>query len=163
MTWGRVLAISALVLASLPAPAQERGRTPKPVIEPAKAGTQCIADPATMRREHPRMLEHQRDETVHGGIRGAKASLKACIACHASPATNSVAAAETNFCISCHSYTAVRIDCFECHATKPEPTAFHPIVPAGPQAGAAMRLAAQARQLNGAATIAPADLPGVKP
>ena len=95
------------------------GRTPKPVIEPARAGTQCIADPATMRRDHPAMLEHQRDQTVRGGIRGAKASLKGCIDCHASPVTASVAKSETNFCVSCHVYAAVRIDCFECHATKP--------------------------------------------
>ena len=110
------------------------GRTPVPVIEPARAGTQCIADAATMRRDHPAMLEHQRDQTVRGGIRGAKASLKACIACHASPVkasvvvghpatgagASSVASAPTNFCVSCHSYTAVRIDCFECHAASPK-------------------------------------------
>ena len=75
-----------------------------------------------MRREHPAMLEHQRDQTVHGGIRGAKASLKACIACHASPVSGSVAKSEANFCVSCHSYVAVRIDCFGCHATKPSAT-----------------------------------------
>lgn len=122
-------------------------RTPQPVIEPARPGTQCVAEPATMRREHPAMLEHQRDLTVHGGIRGAKASLKACIACHASPATNSVAKSDTNFCISCHSYTAVRIDCFGCHATQPKPTAFHPIVQSGAQGVAAARLAAQLKAL----------------
>ena len=120
--------------------AQGGGRTPKPVIEPAKPGTQCVADPATMRREHPAMLKHQRDETVHGGIRGAKASLKACVSCHASAATGSVAAAPTDFCVGCHSYTAVRIDCFECHATKPAATAFHPLLPPG-DAASAMRLA----------------------
>jgi predicted CXXCH cytochrome family protein len=122
------------------------------VIEPAKAGTQCVADPATMRREHPKMLRHQRDETVHGGIRGADASLKACISCHASPTTGSVAAAETNFCVSCHTYTAVRIDCFECHATKPAPTAFHPVVPTGANAAAAMRLAQQLKAMAASAT-----------
>lgn len=125
-------------------------RTPKPVIEAARAGTQCIADPATMRRDHPAMLEHQRDQTVRGGIRGAgppqaassplgggrrvasggptftaKASLKGCIACHASPVTASVAKSETNFCVSCHIYTAVRIDCFECHATRPAGSGLH--------------------------------------
>ncbi len=94
-------------------------RTPKPVIEAARAGTQCIADPATMRRDHPAMLEHQRDLTVRSGIRGKKASLKACIDCHASPVTASVAKIDTNFCVSCHVYAAVRIDCFECHATRP--------------------------------------------
>jgi hypothetical protein len=92
---------------------------PLPVIEKAQAGTQCVADPATMRRDHPSMLKHQRDDTVHGGIRGAKASLKACIGCHASPVNASVAKAPTNFCVSCHAYTAVKIDCFECHATQP--------------------------------------------
>jgi hypothetical protein len=101
-------------------------RTPQPVIEPARAGTQCIADPATMRREHPAMLEHQRDETVRGGIRGAKASLKGCIACHAGTTTGSVAAGPTNFCVACHSYTAVRIDCFGCHATRPPALAMKP-------------------------------------
>ena len=162
---GRLWAVVVLftVVFGLQAAWAQSGRTPKPVIDPAKPGTQCIADPATMRREHPRMLEHQRDETVHGGIRGAKASLKACIACHASPTTGSVAAAETNFCISCHSYTAVRIDCFECHATRPAPTAFHPIVPVGPNAAATMRLATQARRLDAAGAIDPATLQAIRP
>ena len=110
----------ALAVAPWWAPAQAaEPRTPLPVIERARAGTQCIADPATMRRGHPAMLEHQRDLTVRAGIRGAKASLKACIACHVSPTTGSVAQSGSNFCISCHSYTAVRIDCFGCHATRP--------------------------------------------
>ena len=113
------LVMSALaLLAAAPALAAD-SRVPKPVIEPARAGTQCIADPATMRRQHPAMLKHQRDDTVHGGIRGAKASLKACIDCHASTTTASVAKVETNFCVSCHSYAAVKIDCFECHNSKP--------------------------------------------
>jgi hypothetical protein len=29
-----------------------------------------------------------------------------------------VAAAPGDFCVSCHTYAAVRIDCFECHASK---------------------------------------------
>ena len=120
----RTGAACALVLLMAPVLALAAdSRTPKPVIEPARAGTQCIAEPATMRRDHPAMLEHQRDETVRGGIRGAKASLKGCIECHASPATGSVAKTEANFCVSCHSYTAVRIDCFGCHATRPAATA----------------------------------------
>jgi len=114
----RGLAVCALALPLASAHAAEP-RTPQPVIEPARAGTQCIADPATMRRDHPAMLKHQRDDTVHGGIRGAKASLKGCIDCHASTTTASVAKTETNFCVSCHSYAAVKIDCFECHTSKP--------------------------------------------
>ena len=111
----RVLLAWTMTLWLAPAQAAEP-RTPQPVIEPARPGTQCIADPATMRRDHPAMLEHQRDATVRGGIRGAKTSLKACIACHASTTTGSVAKSESNFCVSCHTYTAVRIDCFGCHA-----------------------------------------------
>jgi hypothetical protein len=119
----RTLALRDLSALSLAVCAQAAlagdGRTPLPTIEPARAGTQCIADPATMRRQHPAMLKHQRDDTVHGGIRGAKASLKGCIECHASPVSGSVAKVETNFCVSCHAYAAVQIDCFECHATRP--------------------------------------------
>ena len=129
------LLMCAVALSVMSAQAAD-SRTPKPVIEPARAGTQCIADPATMRRDHPAMLEHQRDLTVRSGIRGAKASLKGCIACHASPATGSVAKSETNFCISCHAYAAVRIDCFGCHATQPQGPAPHPVLPLAQQAAA---------------------------
>jgi len=99
------------------------GRTPHPVIEPATQGTQCVADPAYMRRHHMDLLKHQRDDTVRGGIRGAKYSLKDCIDCHASQKSNSVVKDETNFCVSCHAYAAVKIDCFECHTSKPRTVA----------------------------------------
>jgi hypothetical protein len=76
-----------------------------------------------MRRNHMDLLKHQRDDTVRGGIRGAKYGLKECIECHASGLTGSVAKTETNFCVSCHSYAAVTIDCFECHSSKPRAVA----------------------------------------
>jgi hypothetical protein len=98
-------------------------RTPKPVLEAAQAGTQCVAPPAVMRRDHMEFLKHQRDDTVHGGIRGAKFSLKGCIDCHANPKTQSVAKDESNFCVSCHVYVAVKIDCFGCHTPKARPLA----------------------------------------
>jgi len=107
-----------LLAASLAFAADDGGRTPKPVVERASQGAQCVADPAFMRRNHMDLLKHQRDDTVRGGIRGAKYSLKDCIDCHASVKTASVAKAETNFCVSCHSYAAVKIDCFECHTGK---------------------------------------------
>lgn len=94
-------------------------RVPQPVIEAARGG-QCVADPAFMRRNHMGLLKHQRDDTLRGGIRTGKYSLKTCIDCHASQTTNSVAASDTNFCQSCHSYAAVKIDCFECHTNKPQ-------------------------------------------
>jgi hypothetical protein len=31
-----------------------------------------------------------------------------------------VAASDTNFCQSCHTYAAVKLDCFECHTNKPQ-------------------------------------------
>lgn len=120
-------------------------RVPKPVIEAARGG-QCVEPPDVMRRNHMEYLKHQRDDTMHGGIRGAKYSLKACIECHASQTTNSVTAAPTNFCISCHSYAAVKVDCFECHATQPgkATTSFYPLVH---PTGAHAELSRQLRQL----------------
>ena len=118
---GLLLACGLAATASAPAP-QTPGRVPQPVIESAR-GDKCVEDPAFMRRYHMELLKHQRDDTMHGGIRGTKHSLKACISCHASQKTGSVAADSTNFCQSCHSYAAVKIDCFECHSTKPAPTA----------------------------------------
>ena len=90
------------------------GRTPQPVIAPARAGTQCVADPATMRRDHPVMLKHQRDRTMRQGLREPRFSLKNCVDCHASRETGSVLGKD-GFCSSCHEYAAVSIDCFECH------------------------------------------------
>ena len=90
--WRARIALLVAVAASL-APAwagADEARVPLPAIEAPRAGTRCIADNATMRRDHPSMLMHQRDATVHGGIRGAKASLKGCIDCHASAKTGSV-------------------------------------------------------------------------
>jgi hypothetical protein len=89
-----------------------------PAVERATAGP-CLADPAVMRRDHMEMLRHQRDRTVHLGERGAKASLQACIGCHAGTKTGSVAASEGDFCVACHRYAAVQIDCFECHSSRP--------------------------------------------
>lgn len=104
-------------------------RVAKPVIEPARGG-QCVEEPSVMRRNHMEYLKHQRDDTVHGGVRGAKYSLKTCIECHASQTTQSVAAKPTNFCVSCHAYAAVKIDCFECHSTQPKQgLSFHPLIP----------------------------------
>ncbi len=112
------LPLLGLLLAGIAFAGVAGAGTPKPVVEAARAGTQCVAPPEVMRREHMNFLKHQRDDTVHGGIRGAKFSLKGCIDCHASTKTQSVAQEPTNFCVSCHSYAAVKIDCFECHTSK---------------------------------------------
>ncbi|MFO1341498.1 MAG: hypothetical protein U1F53_25315 [Burkholderiaceae bacterium] len=92
--------------------------TTAPAVERASAGP-CVAAPDVMRREHMEMLRHQRERTVHLGERGAKASLQGCIGCHASTKTGSVAASEGDFCVACHRYAAVQVDCFECHSSRP--------------------------------------------
>jgi hypothetical protein len=101
---------------------------PKPVITKATKGEQCVEPNDYMRRNHMKLLDHQRDETVIEGIRTKKYSLKECINCHASEKTGSVAAGKDDFCVSCHSYAAVKIDCFDCHSTKPQGSmAMHPL------------------------------------
>ncbi|MDH5708800.1 MAG: hypothetical protein OEY75_06760 [Hylemonella sp.] len=125
-------------------PPASASRVPQPVVEPARSG-QCVEPPELMRRNHMDYLKHQRDDTMREGVRGAKYSLKACISCHASQTTNSVAAAKTNFCISCHSFAAVKVDCFECHATQPTQNAssFYPLVH---PSGVTAELSRQVRQ-----------------
>jgi hypothetical protein len=105
---------------------------PKPVIEKAIKGEQCVEDTDYMRRNHMKVLNHHRDKVVIEGVRTRQHSLKGCIDCHASEKTGSVAAAKENFCISCHSYAAVKIDCFDCHSTKPQASsAMHPLYSEG--------------------------------
>ena len=82
----------------------------------------CVEPTAEMRRNHMDMLLHQRDQTMRRGIRTSQHSLKNCVACHANPKTNSVLGKD-GFCESCHSYAAVRIDCFECHSPSPQKAA----------------------------------------
>jgi len=118
----------SLIAGSVCAQAASAGRVPRPTIEPAR-GDACVAEPEFMRRNHMQLLKHQRDETVHLGVRDSRASLKGCIECHASAGSGSVAQAPGDFCVSCHSFAAVKLDCFECHASKPGkalPPASHP-------------------------------------
>ena len=104
-----------------------QGRGLQPLVEKAQGG-QCVDDPAFMRRNHMTLLKHQRDDTMHGGVRAGKYSLKACVACHASQVSQSVSAEKGDFCQSCHTFAAVKIDCFECHANKPPSNGAQPAV-----------------------------------
>ena len=88
-------------------------RVPLPVLKIEK-GDACVAPVAEMRRDHMKMLFHQRDRTMREGVRTTRFSLKGCVDCHASTKTGSVLG-EEGFCSSCHSYASVKIDCFECH------------------------------------------------
>lgn len=118
---GLVLILAILLLPAVVS-AQEAGGVPAPQITRGK-GAQCVADTEYMRRFHMKELLHQRDETMHEGIRTRRFSLKECVACHATADAGGQPVpinAPGEFCASCHDYAAVRIDCFQCHATKPE-------------------------------------------
>jgi hypothetical protein len=82
-------------------------------------GDKCVEPTDVMRRNHMEFILHQRDDTMRRGVRTEKHSLKACINCHADPKTNSVLGKD-GFCESCHTYTAVSVDCFGCHNHKAE-------------------------------------------
>lgn len=95
-------------------------RVPVPAISINKdRAEKCVEPTGEMRRNHMKYILHQRDETMHLGIRTSKHSLKNCVNCHASPATGSVLGKD-GFCASCHQYAAVTIDCFSCHTDKAE-------------------------------------------
>jgi len=104
----------ASVHAADPKPA---GRVPAPTVKIEK-GEKCVEPTEEMRRNHMNMILHQRDKTVHQGIRTTQHSLKNCIDCHANPKTNSVLGKD-GFCESCHTYAAVSMDCFTCHSPSP--------------------------------------------
>ena len=107
MLWG------APVSADTAAPQLPRGK-----------GEQCVEPTDEMRRDHMNFLMHQRDETVHRGIRTTRHSLAECLSCHAREDAqgNYIAVnAEGEFCQVCHAFTAVSMDCFGCHASKPSP------------------------------------------
>ena len=106
--------------AALPA-APPPPRAPSPAAGPPAEG-KCVEDTAFMRRNHMRLLVHQRDRTVHEGIRTEKHSLANCVTCHASRETGRVTGSKDAFCEGCHRYAAVKLDCFECHADRPSAT-----------------------------------------
>ena len=109
-----------LLLLSIAAFADSSGAL-LPVIPPAM-GEACVEPNDVMRRDHMQFLMHQRDDTVHSGIRGAKHSLVGCIGCHVQKDAQGSAIpvnAKGQFCESCHSFAGASMDCFECHATVP--------------------------------------------
>jgi predicted CXXCH cytochrome family protein len=83
---------------------------------------QCVEPTSVMRRNHFEFIKHQRDLTVHQGIRGSKYSLAGCVDCHARKDSSGKfipVNAEEQFCDGCHDYAAVSPDCFSCHSTVP--------------------------------------------
>jgi hypothetical protein len=84
----------------------------------------CVEPIDIIRRNHGRLLKHHRNDTMYRGVRTTQHSLVACINCHVTPDAitgnyPSVHQGSEHFCRSCHTYAAVTIDCFQCHASKP--------------------------------------------
>jgi hypothetical protein len=115
----RVFALIGVLASLAMAPTGAMAGASQPTLEKGK-GDKCVEDTQFMRRNHMDLLKHQRNKTMHEGIRTTKHSLKGCVECHASEKTGSVAASKDDFCASCHSYAAVKLDCWDCHATKPK-------------------------------------------
>jgi len=100
---------------------------PEPNLAPAKAkAAQCVEPTADMRKNHMAYLNVHRDKTVIEGIRTTKHSLNECINCHVAPTREDGSAVhytdekKDHFCASCHTYVGVKIDCFQCHADRPQ-------------------------------------------
>ena len=85
--------------------------------------TLCVEPVEIMRRRHFDFILDHRDRTVIQGIRTKQYSLIGCIDCHVTPDEQGKYARyseNTHFCASCHQFAAVTIDCFQCHADRPE-------------------------------------------
>lgn len=98
------------------------GEVPLPSVPKANGGA-CVAPPDVMRRSHMSMLQHGRDLSVRHGERVEGGRLTGCIDCHAVSDGKGGAvtvSSPQHFCRSCHDYAAVKVDCFECHASRPE-------------------------------------------
>ncbi|PIR09365.1 MAG: hypothetical protein CO069_02490 [Gallionellaceae bacterium CG_4_9_14_0_8_um_filter_60_335] len=109
--------LASLLLCLCVAPTWAGEVTGTPKLDIGRGG-QCVEDTQWMRKNHMHMLKHQRDEALRKGIRDEKISLKNCIECHASMKDDSVIARADSFCVGCHKYEAVKLDCFECHSGK---------------------------------------------
>lgn len=92
-----------------------------PALPEAK-GERCVEPTEVMRRRHAQFILHQRDETVHRGIRTQKHRFVNCIDCHVRPDATGAWPRHTDdghFCSVCHRYASVTMDCFQCHADRP--------------------------------------------
>lgn len=117
----KLAAVLVLLLIALPAIAGKNWRTEG--NSKATKAEACVAPVPEMRRNHMEMIQHQRDLTVHQGIRKTDNSLHGCIDCHANldeSGKHIPVNAPGQFCSSCHNYVAASLDCFSCHATVPK-------------------------------------------
>ena len=117
-------------------------QVPKATGEPHPEGNEF------MRINHMLLMTHDRDDTVRLGDREIKYSLKECVTCHAVKGEDAEPVAvsdEKHFCRVCHDYVAVKVDCFQCHNSKPEITTETMLLEREPDFG---RLAAYIREAS---------------
>ena len=99
-------------------------------------GQQCVKPKQEIRRNHMELIKHQRDETVHKGIRASDHRLASCIECHVRRDDQGQPVpvnAPGQFCAGCHQYAGESLNCFQCHSSVPRAPqtaasdlAFHP-------------------------------------
>ena len=89
------------------------------VPHPTNGSTECVEDEDEMKKNHMKYILHQRDQTMHDGIRTKTYSLKECINCHVPKNSEIRYGDDKHFCSSCHNYAGVSIDCFQCHMDRP--------------------------------------------
>lgn len=166
-SWLKSAALGALIALSPLATAGDGAGVPAPVIQKAQ-GEQCVEPTEYMRKNHMKVLNQHRDKTVHEGIRTKQHSLKNCIECHATPNDKGERSVlgKDNFCQSCHSYAAVKVDCFQCHSSKPAGDGtMHPIVSSqsgpGAETAASMRHHSQGKSPSLNSTLSVKDIAGV--
>lgn len=116
---------TALLAVVLTAATASFAGVPSPDI-PKGQGEACVKPTDDMRKNHMEYLLHKRDDTMHQGIRtdvsSGGYSFTDCMNCHAVMDENKMPVNykdDRHFCNSCHSYAAVKIDCFDCHASTP--------------------------------------------
>ncbi|MBH32716.1 MAG: sulfur reduction protein DsrJ [Gammaproteobacteria bacterium] len=86
------------------------------------SGDKCVEPTQLMREKHHIFIKDHSHETVVNGIRTKKHSLKNCIQCHIQPLADGTFPTkddEKHFCAGCHLFTGVKVECFDCHASKP--------------------------------------------
>jgi len=89
------------------------------VPHPTNGSTECVQPEDEMKKNHMKYILHQRDATMHEGVRTKTYSLKECINCHVPENTEIRFGDDKHFCSSCHNYAGVSIDCFQCHMDRP--------------------------------------------
>lgn len=91
---------------------------PDPELLAQARGDQCVEPTDVMRREHMHLLMHERDQAKRLGIRNPEHSFVGCIDCHVAPSASKNEPAG-HFCLACHTFNAVKMDCFQCHLDRP--------------------------------------------